>query len=236
MKRKHVFWGISLLPLLLTAAAIQFLPDRVPMHFSAGVIDRYGSRYEDLVFPGLILLFSLFWQWLMNYYEKRAARAPEEKQRLETENNLQVLWAAALGSNILFLLLQLVILLSQFKTTGQATVSAPVMVEKLVLVGCGILTAALGNLCPRTRRNSMVGIRTGWSAYNDVTWAKSNRFGGYGLILTGLLTVLAALLLPTATAGLVMLGLLLLLAIACLLYSHRVFLQEKQKDAAPPDL
>ena len=236
MKRKSVFWSVSLLPLLLTAAAIQFLPEQIPMHFSAGVIDRYGSRYEDLIFPGLILLFSLFWQWMMGYYEKKAARAPEEKQRCEAENNLQVLRAAALGSTILFCLLQLVILLSQFKTAGQAAVSAPVMAEKLVLVGCGILTAALGNLCPRTRRNSMVGIRTGWSAYNDVTWAKSNRFGGYGLILTGLLTVLAALLLPSAAAGLVMLGLLLLLVIACLLYSHQVFLQEKQRDAAPPDV
>lgn len=49
---KKIMWLLSLVPLIITAAALQFLPESVPMHYNmAGQIDRWGSKYENLIFP-----------------------------------------------------------------------------------------------------------------------------------------------------------------------------------------
>ena len=49
---KRTVWLISSLPLVITAVALQFMPDTVPLHYNAaGEIDRWGSKYESLLFP-----------------------------------------------------------------------------------------------------------------------------------------------------------------------------------------
>ena len=49
---KKIMWLLSLVPLIITAVALQFLPESVPMHYNmAGQINRWGSKYENLSFP-----------------------------------------------------------------------------------------------------------------------------------------------------------------------------------------
>ena len=48
---------IALLPLVITAAVLPFMPESVPMHYDInGNIDRMGSRYELLLMPLLIIV------------------------------------------------------------------------------------------------------------------------------------------------------------------------------------
>lgn len=43
---KKLMWIVSVIPLLFTAVALQFMPDTIPMHSNfAGEIDRWGSKY-----------------------------------------------------------------------------------------------------------------------------------------------------------------------------------------------
>ena len=59
---KKFMWAISFFPLIGTAIVFQFMPGSVPMHYDfAGSIDRWGSKYEHLIFPIIILFMSLFW-------------------------------------------------------------------------------------------------------------------------------------------------------------------------------
>ena len=51
---KRIMWAISVISLAGTAVVLQFMPEKVPMHYDlAGNIDRWGSKYENLIFPGL---------------------------------------------------------------------------------------------------------------------------------------------------------------------------------------
>ena len=68
---KKVMWLVSLIPLVITGITLSFLPDTVPMHYDAeGVIDRWGSKYENLEFPLIILALTLFWQLFIWGFEK----------------------------------------------------------------------------------------------------------------------------------------------------------------------
>lgn len=88
---KKIMWLLSLVPLIITAVALQFLPDSVPMHYNmAGQIDRWGSKYENLIFPVLILAFTLFWHLLIRLYEKKAKNAASDKERAEAAANTKV--------------------------------------------------------------------------------------------------------------------------------------------------
>ncbi len=56
---KRAMWVISFIALAGTAIVLQFMPDQVPMHYDAvGNIDRWGSKYENLIFPVIILAMS----------------------------------------------------------------------------------------------------------------------------------------------------------------------------------
>lgn len=52
------------------------------------------------------------------------------------------------------------------------------------LVGLTLLVA--GNVLPRLRPNSALGIRTPWTLRDERTWTKTHRAGGYLLVLFGL--------------------------------------------------
>ena len=84
-------WIISIIPLILTGIAIQFMPDSVPMHYDmSGKIDRWGSKYENIIFPIFILLITLFWQIFILYYEKKALTASTDKERHGAASNAKM--------------------------------------------------------------------------------------------------------------------------------------------------
>lgn len=69
---KKLMWIVSVIPLLFTAVALQFMPDTIPMHSNfAGEIDRWGSKYESYIFPLLILAITLFWHLFTRHFEKK---------------------------------------------------------------------------------------------------------------------------------------------------------------------
>ena len=76
---KRTVWLISSLPLVITAVALQFMPDTVPLHYNAaGEIDRWGSKYESLLFPAIALAMALVWQFAIPYFEKANSINPND--------------------------------------------------------------------------------------------------------------------------------------------------------------
>ena len=68
---KRIMWTISIISLMGTAIELHFMPEKVPMHYDlAGNIDRWGSKYDNLIFPVIILVMALFWTLFIIYYEK----------------------------------------------------------------------------------------------------------------------------------------------------------------------
>ena len=79
--KKKIMWIISLMPLVITSFLLQFLPEKMPMHYDLhGNVDRYGNKIEQLIFPIIIIGITIFWQLLICHYEKKTKKAASEKE------------------------------------------------------------------------------------------------------------------------------------------------------------
>ncbi|MFN8531490.1 MAG: SdpI family protein, partial [Anaerolineae bacterium] len=71
----------------------------------------------------------------------------------------------------------------------------------IVTIGLGLAYAA--NLFTRLEPNWFIGIRFPWTVNNRAVWKRTHRVGGRIMLVGGLLTAAAGLLLPQETAGVV---------------------------------
>ena len=225
---KKIMWIISFVSLAGTALALQFMPDLVPMHYDAfGNIDRWGSKYENLIFPMIILAMSLFWTLFMRYFEKKALKAADDKESAGAGSNAKVLGIVGLCMAGMFTVMQGFILYGAYSESVSGATQWTVDIGKVSLILMGILFIVLGNYMTKTRINSVVGFRVSWSMYNDNTWRKSNRFGAYAIMAAGVVTIfIAAILNNSFGAAMAAAGAVMLAVVVTLVYSHKVYVQE----------
>lgn len=219
----------AFLPLALTLIWLQFLPDRVPMHYDfSGRIDRWGSKWENLLLPGIVLLMGLIFL-LAEHLGLRAAGADEQKLA-HAEANKKVLRVAMLATGLMFTALQGVLLYGAGKAATDSLVGTELPLNRVTVIFLSLMLIVLGNFMPRSKRNSTLGFRCGWTMYNDLTWQKSNRFFGYASMVEGALTILLCLILPdTWAVPVFLLGVIPTLVVS-LTYARRVYLEEKAKE------
>lgn len=227
---KKWMWGISILSLVLTVIALQLMPDFVPMHYDmAGNIDRWGTKYENLLFPAIILFLSLMWHLFVAHYEKKAAKASAEKERAEALSNAKVLTIVGISMAAMFTVMQGFILYSAYVEAGTNAAQAYIDIGKVPCILNGVVLIILGNYLPKTRKNDIVGIRVSWSVYNDTTWMKSNRFAGIAMMLAGLSTIITTIFVQSAIAAALFLVYILAATAVSLIYSHTVYKTELSK-------
>lgn len=218
-----VLWVLTAAAFLITAVAVQFMADEVPMHYNAsGEIDRYGSRYENFIFPVMILIFNVFWEVFISSFRKKALKAEQEKERKEAQSSITVLGYAAVGTTIMFVIMQCVILMMAMSASeGQqkAEFDFNIICNSLM----GFLLVFLGNILPKTKRNSAVGVRTVWSMDNDTTWEMSNRFGGKVMIVSGLLILIESFIIKGFASTMVELAIIIAMGVAMTVYSAKVY-------------
>jgi uncharacterized membrane protein len=223
MKNK-ILWGISLLPSAITLIAIYFMDDKVPMHYDLnGNIDRWGSKYENLIFPVIIILTTLLWTLFIRYFKKKQLKSNDEKTVNEAQLNEKVLYYVAYGTSILFTIMQLCFLYSAFKEAKNNMNNMAVDLNAVINILLGIFFILLGNIMPKCKLNSVVGVRTTWSMKNDKTWAESNRFGGISFMISGALVIAESLLISGIASTFVMLGIVVADGIISTIYSYKVY-------------
>ena len=206
MKRK-ILWVLTALPLVATCAVLPFLPEQIPAHYDlAGEVDRWGSKFESLIFPAVIVLLGFVWFLVLRSAGKKCAAAADDKARAAAVRNEKVFLWAALGTTVILCALQIVSLITAARGASSSTDS----LRSLTIFFLGLLLVLFGLLMPKTKRNGAFGLRTHWSMKNDRAWKKSNRLGGIVMVICGLLVVLLSAVLPGALAGLAALGVLLL--------------------------
>lgn len=171
------------LNLVLAAAFLALMPDQVPVHFGAnGDANRIGSKYEHLWFPALALVFGLGLAFTAKRSDERDA-------------------AKLLKADIVLLALLAVFSIYAFANAfpdGASPLAAfDFNVSRGGALVAGIAFIVCGNAMPKSDRNGSFGLRTPWSLGNDEVWRKSQRFGGYAMIVAGALTLVAGFALPT---------------------------------------
>lgn len=205
MKIKKVLLAIlAVLPLLVSLIALIFLPEEIPAHYGANfTVDRYGSKFEALIFPIEILVLSLFFLLPGIFMEDK------RNQRLILNIGIAIiLFLSVFDYYILF------IQSSNIKDINSGVFG----IERILILIFGALFIFIGNLIPMSRRNSFIGLRTKWSMKNDVVWKKCQLFGGVSLIILGIVLFVIAFAFPNI---LLMIGLLLSVAVIDTVYSYK---------------
>lgn len=184
MKNKKIFYLLMFLPLLVVLISLKFLPDQIPAHYGiSGEVDRWGSKYETLIFPGVTIIFDIIMLIITKY---------ASKQEKGGNNNQKI----GIITGILLLLL-LNIMTFYFLYTDfnkvENLASVPIDPSQLIFISLGVIIMILGNIMPKVKMNSMIGLRTTWSMKNEITWKKSQRFGGISFIIIGILIIITNL-------------------------------------------
>lgn len=226
---KKIMWFVAILPLIVTSIVLPYVPDTIPMHHDlAGNIDRWGSKTECFIFPVVILFITLSWHLLMRAFEKKAVKGKTDKEQMEAGSNAKFLGIVGIAQAVMFGCMHYFILYSSCKEAEMGTNGA-VDIAKVSCVLCGLMFIVLGNFMTKTKKNGVAGVRTSWSMYNDVTWRKSNRIGGYCFVIAGFLTVISTSFLDGVVSTVFMLIYVLTAAAVSVVYSKKVYEQEKEK-------
>ena len=197
--KKMIFYCLMILPVIVVLIALQFLPDQIPAHYDFNnQVTRWGSKYETLILPVFIVLFGFF----MLGMAKLSA-----KQEGSGTNNENVCIVAGITVLILFNAMTGYFLYTDFNQVENLS-SVAFDINQIIFGILGISMVMIGNVMPKVRMNSVMGLRTSWSMKNETTWKKSQRFGGISFIVGGIVIVLICIF----TKG-----------IACFLWTMGVF-------------
>lgn len=175
---KMIYNTIMFMPLTITLICLYYIPDRIPTHYNlANQADRWGSKYELLVFPILVIAFGIFMRVLAHYHEKH--------EKFGT-NNQQICFISGVVCMILFSFLNYYFLYLGGKSIEDASIFV-IDLEQIIFGMLGIVMIIIGNILPKAKMNSFTGVRTRWSMQNEITWKKSQLFGGVSFLITGLI-------------------------------------------------
>lgn len=221
---KKIIWSLAVLPTIVTAVALKYMPDTVPLHYNfAGEIDRWGSKYEHFLMPVFLIVWVILMQVITYFQEKKIEDEPTPREQASRRNNIKVVRIVTIVFEIFWLILICWILWTSKENANIETAQASTSIGQFIWIAMGILLVVIGNILPKSRMNSVVGVRTTWSMYNEETWSKSNRFGGIVLMVTGIAMVITSLILKESALIIVNIGLTVLSSIVILVYTYKVF-------------
>lgn len=223
MKNNKFLWIVSFIPLIVTLIVLQFLPDKIPMHYDmAGNIDRWGSKYEQFIFPVIILGLSFMWQCMISYFEKKSESGEDEKQRAEAGSNIKILRLVAVAMAVMFGIMHIVSMYSAYIEAVNMKEQSVIDINVVVNILSAVVFIIVGNYMPKAKRNAVVGFRTKKSLSDDAVWRKTNRFAGITLMIAGVLIIIETLLVRGMLSTVLMVAILLVMAVVDLVYAVRL--------------
>lgn len=211
---KNRWIGLGLIGAMLAFSAVIYsqLPARVPIHWNInGVADDYGTReFAALFIPGLSLpLWLLF--LLMPKLDPLTITSPERFS-----------YAPFLDTLRRYLNFILLFMAGLHVTTLGIALGWPIHIGQVLMIGIGLLFAAMGNEFGRLKRNSFAGIRVPWTLANEEVWRISHRVGGRAFVIVGLVSVLCGLIVPPEIGIIVLMILVLGWVVFTMVYSYAV--------------
>lgn len=211
--KKVIFYVLMGLPLIATVIALPFLPSLIPAHYDfEDQVTRWGSKYETLILPVVTILLGYF----LLAMAKMAAK--QEESGRNNENVCVITGIVTLG---VFNVISGCILYTAFHRTENLS-SVPVNIYQLLFSILGIFMVIVGNVMPKLRMNSVIGLRTRWSTKNETVWKKSQHFGGISYIVGGIAVIIICFIKTGISCLWWIVGILAALLVADVFYTYKV--------------
>ncbi len=213
------YWILTVLPLVITAAVYPAFPEIIPAHYNLeGVVDRYGSKAELFILPGLVLVMAPLVWLLMNLAKKSLGTQKLQKEELQSRNlkAIAVIRLVFLG---VFNMMTIILLITAWKDSKADTGKMTLDIYRLVAVLLSIMDILLGNILPKCRQNSVMGIRTPWTMESEEIWYQTHRFGGFCMVGGGIISLICCLFLSGLWAMGVYLTITILVSLVLVGYS-----------------
>lgn len=177
--------ALAVLPIIVIVAALFQMPDEVPMHYGADmIVDRFGSKYETLLFPVITVISGLIVLLFAHIAGKSEKNGVNNKRITLIFGNCLLAVQNILLYYITYMQLNNVVYIPD----------VPINLIQVIFLLIGVLFVIMGNLMPKLRMNSLVGLRTRWSMKSETAWKKSQLYGGICLIITGFVMIILAII------------------------------------------
>ena len=211
MKKLYItLYSLTVICILATSLLLSVMPDTVPLHYNfAGEVDRFGSKYEFLIMHLITLVLTYILLITAKYQGKK-----------EQKNSEKILVIIAIYSLVFFSIIQFFF---QYKTLNYTNKPLSLDALKFITIMIGLFQIVFGNIMPKLRRNSFIGLRTSWSMSNDVVWQKSQRFAGISSVVVGILVIIGSIFFSGKISMIFMLILITVWVAICIFFSYKYY-------------
>lgn len=214
--KKIYGWIITLIlvSFVMIGVFLTVAPDVVPVHYDAGGnVDRWGSKYEFLLFPGISLLGGATMLLTGRFGTKNE---PQNEKAI----GVITIWMLILFNGLwTFFMVKAL----QGGTVNQNLSGQSMKWVSMALFGSFI---PLGNLMPKVKRGSMIGLRTKWSMASDACWQKSQRLAGFWMVGTGIVGIAVTAIVPADWSVFILLGAIVPMAIVGTIGTYLIYKRE----------
>lgn len=211
--KKIMFYCLMVLPLAAVLIALQFMPDQIPLHYDINnQVNRWGSKYETLILP----VFSIIFGFIMLGMARISG-----KQEGNGKNNENICIITGISVLILFDVMTGYFLyagLNKIENLSSIALDA----NQLFIGILGITMIIMGNIMPKARMNTVIGLRTRWSMKNETTWKKSQRFGGISLVVGGIVILVVCLITKGTVCLLCTISIFAILLAIDVIYTYKI--------------
>lgn len=164
--------------------------------------------------------FLLATHWLVLFFVLRDPANAEQHPRVL----VLVFWAVPVVS----------LVSSSLRHMMQVGLESYTLIMTVLTLSFGLFFLICGNLFPKIRQNSTIGIRVKWALENEENWNATHRFGGKVWVSGGLLCMACALVAESAIAMVVFFVCVLALAILPMGYSYRYYRHQLASGSIAP--
>ena len=199
---------ITLLPIFIGLLLWNQLPDSLNIHWGAdGAPDSTAAKATAVFLPSVILLAVNWLCLFLSYLDKKSWNQNQK----------------AMG--VVFWIIPCLSFLCNAMILGSA-MGFTWNVMRLLPLLLGAMFAIIGNLMPKVRQNSSLGIKLYWTLGNEENWNKTHRLAGKLWFVGGMLLIVSALL-PTNALIVAMITIFLLMILIPTAYSYWIYRQHK---------
>ena len=199
---------LCLLPMVLSAAVYDKLPQQVAVHFDiSGNPDNYVPKV--IAAFGIPLLLAL-----INLYTNFRVSKDPKVENASSSLRAITRWLVPLLSVIMV------------PVTLFEAMEKNIPIIMLTTAITGVVIVICGNYLPKCKQNYTIGIKLPWTLDNNDNWNRTHRFSGFIWVTGGLLIIINSFIQIPYLLDAIVIGLVLL----PFLYSYLFYKSQKTQD------